>query len=401
MIEAQFNGYDGPVLRSIRENANVSLRRVARVAGMSHGHLSKLERGEPGRPVTPAVLRAYEAVCGVRLAGAGPNGPRRGHLSQARRRTLNAKIAAVAVGGLPDEQVHQALDATGRILTPPSIDEIDLTVVEQAAAMCTTSDLRLGGQACEQQARALLRWAVGLLGAEATESLTTRLHAAIGALAHRAGWSAFDSDSHNVARSLLTIALSAATRADDPDLRAHILADLAAQHNHLGYPADALSLVRFGETDERIGPHVRMVLETVRARAYGVLGDAEACQRHLDRAGQQQAIAAASETSDWRATVATPAQLAAATGHALADLATRTGSAELRDQATRHLAHAAERLRPDRGRAAALCAARAATLHLQAGQSEPAASWKRRAADLAAGIRSARLTACLVGTTPA
>lgn len=138
------NGYDGPTLRSIRESAHISLRKVARVAGMSHGHLSKVERGEPGRPVTPAVLNAYETVCGVQLTGAaahppadGADGWRRGHLSQARRRTLNAKLAAVAVGGQLGEQVNRILDATGRILAPPSIDEVDLTTVEHAATSWT------------------------------------------------------------------------------------------------------------------------------------------------------------------------------------------------------------------------------------------------------------------------
>jgi hypothetical protein len=31
---------------------------------MSHGHLSKVERGEHGRPVTPAIIAAYERVTG-------------------------------------------------------------------------------------------------------------------------------------------------------------------------------------------------------------------------------------------------------------------------------------------------------------------------------------------------
>jgi hypothetical protein len=37
---------------------------------MSHGHLSKVERGEHGRPVTPAITAAYERVTGVKLAEA-------------------------------------------------------------------------------------------------------------------------------------------------------------------------------------------------------------------------------------------------------------------------------------------------------------------------------------------
>lgn len=395
------NGYDGPTLRSIRECAHTSLRKVAHAAGMSHGHLSKVERGEPGRPVTPAVLNAYERVCRVRLTGSsgheptGVDGWRRGYLSEARRRTLNAKIAAVAVGGALGEQLSRILDSTGRILAPPEISGPDVAAVERAAAMCTRLDLRLGGQVCDQQARALLRWAVGLLAAEAGGPLTARLHTAIGALAGRAGWSAFDADSHDVARSLFTVALYAATRADDADLRAHVLADLAAQHNFLGYPADALQIARFGEVDERVGPHVRMVLEGVRARAYGVLGDVDACRRHCDRAGAAQAIAAGDRIGGWRATIATPAQLAATTGHALADLARRTGSAEIRDQAAQRLAAAVNQLGPGRARASGLCAARLAALHLGAGEPGRAAGWERRATDLAAGVRSARVAGAL------
>jgi transcriptional regulator with XRE-family HTH domain len=43
---------DGPTLRAIRESTGTALRRIARHAGMSHGHLSKVEHGEHGRPVT-------------------------------------------------------------------------------------------------------------------------------------------------------------------------------------------------------------------------------------------------------------------------------------------------------------------------------------------------------------
>lgn len=73
---------DGPSLRELRKHYGVHLRRVAREAKMSHGHLSKVERGEAGREVTPAVLAAYEKAFGVRLseAGGGPGGWQPGQL---------------------------------------------------------------------------------------------------------------------------------------------------------------------------------------------------------------------------------------------------------------------------------------------------------------------------------
>jgi hypothetical protein len=62
----------------------------------------------------------------------------------------------------------------------------------------------------------------------------------VGGLAARCAWTAFDTGSHEAARSLFRLALYAAGRAGDPDLRAHILADVAAQHRYLGYHEDCL-----------------------------------------------------------------------------------------------------------------------------------------------------------------
>ena len=108
--------YDGPTLRSVRESVRVPLRRVARLAGMSHGHLSKVERGEHGRPVTPAILTAYEKATGVRLAGATVIGRgedaagaewRRGRLSDARPDRRGG-------GGRPGRRTDRAADRRDR-----------------------------------------------------------------------------------------------------------------------------------------------------------------------------------------------------------------------------------------------------------------------------------------------
>jgi transcriptional regulator with XRE-family HTH domain len=392
------SGYDGPTLRSVRESSGVPLRRVARQAGMSHGHLSKVERAEPGRPVTPAVLAAYEKATGVRLTGIAGHAPgdpeaggwRRGHLSEARRNTLNAKIAAVAVGGPLDDQLVRILDATGRITVPARIEIPDVTQVEHAAALCTEIDLRFGGGVADQMARALLRWAVGLLGTGISKKIHPRLYAAIGALAQRAGWASFDTDSHETARHLFTIALYAAGRSDDADLRAHVIADFAAQHNFLGYPQDCLSIVRQAEVDERIGPASRMVINAVKARAYASRGDLEAYQRHTELA--EHAHTNVADQEGWLATVATSAQLFAGTGHAAATLARRTRSTAAEEEARLRLTKAIDQLDPIRqARAAALCPAQLATLHLDAGELDSGLAWGRRLVAAAADVRSSRL----------
>lgn len=392
------NGYDGPTLRSLRESQGVTLRRVARQAGLSHGHLSKVERGELGRPVTPAVLAAYEAATGIRLTGVAGHGPgepggwRRGHLNEARRRTLNAKIAAVAVGGTLGEQLTRIMEATGRLRVPEQIEEADATQVRRAGEVCTGVDLQFGGGVSAYLARAVLRWAIGLLECEGSDQVVADLHAAVAELAQRAGWAAFDADAHDMARSLLTVALYAATRADDPDLRAHVIADFATQHNYLGYPDDCLALVRFGEVDERVGPAVRMVLCGVKARAFAMRGEERECRQHLDLAEQAHTEAATAGGAGWLATVATPAHLYATTGHAAATLARRTGSASARAEAHQRLAAAIDHLDPaGQARTAVLCQAQLATLLLEAGDRSEGADQATRVLEAATGIRSHRL----------
>jgi len=124
---------DGPTLRAVRESLQVPLRRIARSAGMSHGHLSKVERGEHGRPVTPAIMNAYERVTGVKLSeAAGQLAERRerdtgrgrkrwvpGQLTDMRRQAFNAAVGALALGGFLGEPVSRLIDSTGRPVTPP------------------------------------------------------------------------------------------------------------------------------------------------------------------------------------------------------------------------------------------------------------------------------------------
>ncbi|MPZ26498.1 MAG: helix-turn-helix domain-containing protein [Micromonosporaceae bacterium] len=272
---------DGPTLRAVRESIGVPLRRIARQAGMSHGHLSKVERGEHGRPVTPAIMAAYERVTGVRLAEAAVDVARRrdrdtgrrgqswrpGQLTDMRRQAFNAAIGAIAIGGHLGEPTGRLIDSTGRPVTPTPPELVDVDQLVQVTDLLTGLDLRHGGGLVSQLCKALLRWAVVMLDAAGmTDPAPVRLSAAVSALAARAGWAAFDTAAHEAARSLFRLALYTAARAGDPDLRAHVLADVAAQHNQLGYHFDALEIIRLAEGDERVAPGVRMVLHGVKGR---------------------------------------------------------------------------------------------------------------------------------------
>jgi hypothetical protein len=146
---------------------------------MSHGHLSKVERGEYGRPVTPAIMAGYERTTGVRLAEAtativergGKQAASRGkiwrpgELTDMRRRAYNAAIAALTIGGHLGEPYGRLLDSTGRPLTPAPPDAANVAQLVQTAELVTTLDLRYGGGLVGQLGKALLRWAVTMLDA--------------------------------------------------------------------------------------------------------------------------------------------------------------------------------------------------------------------------------------------
>jgi transcriptional regulator with XRE-family HTH domain len=413
---------DGPTLRAVRENTGTPLRRIARSAGMSHGHLSKVERGEHGRPVTPAIVTAYERVTGVRLDEAAAKVAERrlreagrdakvwvpGQMTDPRRVGYNAAIGALAVGGFLGEPVSRLIDSAGRPAIPPVPDLWDLAQLEQTCQLLTGLDMRYGGGLVAQLGKAVLGWAVPMLNArDMDEPDATGLHAVLAAIAHRAGWAAFDVAAHESARSLFRLALSAAVRGEDHDLRGHVLADVAAQHNQLGYHHDALQLIRLGEGDERISPPVRMVLHGVKARVYGALGQVEPCRQQIQaaQAAFDQPTPEPPERPGWVATLATPARLEALAGHALAELAIRTGDDGHRGEAIQRLTRAVDGFDPAvHARAHALCLARIGLLQTSSGgenDSDQFAQWVRERLPDHERIRSQRLAAVLENTPPA
>jgi transcriptional regulator with XRE-family HTH domain len=402
--------YDGPTLRAVRENMGVPLRQIARLARMSHGHLSKVERGEHGRPITPAIVAAYERATGVSLAesaaavAAQREGVRRrgvwqpGRLSDLRRLAFNAAVGALAVGGQLGDPFTRVIDSAGRPMTPAPVQVADIAQLEATADWLTGLDLRYGGGLVADLGKLLLRWAVPMLDeVSVAEAAGRRLYAAVTTLAGRTAWAAFDVGGHESARYLFRLGMYTAVRSGDVDLRAHMLADAAAQHAHIGYHEDALELVRLVEGDERISAAVRMVLYGVKARAYAGVADAAACRRQIALAEHAHAAAQDADLGDgWLAQVARPGRLYAVTGHAVARLARSSAQPGDLQEACRRLGDAAQALDPvTDARARALCLSRLAVLHLTSGDLEPGVHRAREAIGAASLIRSTRLTRAL------
>jgi hypothetical protein len=380
---------------------------------VTESHLSRVERGE--RPVTPSIVAVYEKALGVPIEDAVRAARRSADDAQrqaddAHRQAFNATMATVAVGGPTTEPADQLLADVGVGVPPARVGLAEVAHVEQVAATVRDLDWQYGGGLAWQIADRFLRWALRLRGASMTGPVQTRLEAALGMLAMRAGWAAFDADRHAAARGLFTVALGAAVRGGDRDLRAHVLADVGAQYSYLGFPDDCLTMVWLAE-NEQVGPAVRSLLHGVKARAYAAKGDPVACARELEATEAAGAAVVRDDVPAWLGGF-DPAHTQAVCGHATAVLAARSGREDDLVDACKRLTHAVEGLEAaGRVRALALCQTRLAMLHAGTGEASEAAAWARQALGTMGNLRSvrvggeladlrARAVSCLPGQLP-
>jgi transcriptional regulator with XRE-family HTH domain len=278
--QATINGIDGPTLRSIRLSRKVPLRQIARSSHMSHGHLSKVERGEVGRPVTPAVLAAYAKATGVDLDVIEPgkriDGWQVGQLSHRQRAYFNQLVGGLSIGGPLEDEMGLILDARGRL---PLLTVVDDRCVQQLLMVAELLE-RLEGAVPGLVARTVLRWLVDVLDLhdkhredERDQPITMGEHARAGLfavvsrLARRAGRAAVEIGSHEAARTNLTVSLYAAVIADGADLRALALTEIGRQYQGFGQHDDCLAIARLALTDERVSEPVRCRLDELKARS--------------------------------------------------------------------------------------------------------------------------------------
>jgi transcriptional regulator with XRE-family HTH domain len=273
---------DGPTLRTVRENFRVPIRKIAKWAGMSHGHLSKVERGEYGRPVTPAILSAYEKVIGVRitpeLADQPPSQETRrawqsADLGPVQQRRYVSDAIALGASGYLGESIGKLTDSAGITVEPPRLGIPEGMQLVHVARSLAGLDVQFAGVMAGPIAMVLTRWITKLTVLVPPEApAVAPVHAALSLSAARAAWWKADIGSHAAARSLFKLAAYAAARSGDPDLRARALAGLSAHHARAGYPEGAIDVLRVAQGDERVSPEVRTLLTGVRQRTLDAIG---------------------------------------------------------------------------------------------------------------------------------
>lgn len=386
----------GAMLQALRERAGLSLREVARRSAenpnmaLSATHLGRVE--QEVRSVSPAVVAAYEHAVRVPLAHVIDQLLPQGRPDEAARQQFHTAVAVTVAGGAHEDQDLRLLEeAATRLEVPARIGASDVAHLEQVAALVRGLDLRYGGEVAGRLAYQPVRWAVRLREAKMTELVRRRLHVATGVLALSAGWCAFDANRHGGARALFRVALACAARADEPDLRAHVLADIAAQQNYLGFAGDALRTVRLGDGDERIGPAVQCMLHGVRGRAYAALGERDRCIREVEAAEQTAAQVEPGAAPQWLGGWE-PCHVQAVCGHAYAQLAKASSLVDPVEWHKRLSGAVDELAAAGRLRAAGLCLATLTRMHTQLGNSDEADSWVDRARQLSVDLHSARVS---------
>src|SRR5690606_30596906 len=319
----------GQMLRLLRERQGIGLRAVARRSrggmALSDSHLSRVERGE--RQVTPAVMAAYERAIGIPITVDVISDLAEQHPHQDREwERFHSNIAMLAGGGLVGHDPDRLLDeGSGYVGSPTRVGHSDVVQVEQAAVSVRSLGFRQGGELAGYLATQVLRWASGMYCACMANEVRRRLDVAIGSVAAWAGWSACDSHRFGAARALLEFALGAAVRADEPDLRAHVLVDIAGLRHHLGCPTDALRVLRLADGDERIGPAVQSMLHGARARVYAGMGERDVCEREVQLVEDAAARVEPQAVPDWLGGWEF-AHVQAICGHAYGQLAEVSGS---------------------------------------------------------------------------
>ncbi|MBP2340212.1 hypothetical protein JOF41_006390 [Saccharothrix coeruleofusca] len=167
------------------------------------------------------------------------------------RRELLAAATAVLAGTTTPDPLARLLDGLGAPDVPRQVGRSEVEAVRQAATVCTTMDLRYGGEVAAHVSGGALRWAVSLLDASMRADTRVELCEAVGALADRTAWTYFDSGRTRCAHRLSALALRTADKGADPDLRAHVLLNMAAQVGD-ALPGEAVHLVEVALSDRRV-----------------------------------------------------------------------------------------------------------------------------------------------------
>ncbi|MGH3693010.1 MAG: XRE family transcriptional regulator, partial [Pseudonocardiaceae bacterium] len=296
--------------------------------------------------------------------------------------------AALGAGALVLGPVAALLESTEPTPVPARVGATEIEQTRTAARVFSSWDFTYGGGLVREAVMGQLRWSVGLLDATCPDRLRPELFSAVGSLARRAGYVAFDAGIYDDARHLLEFALGCAERADDWHLRAYVLDGMALLAIWTGQPDEGLTLAehalvradRLTETEQAILHHDRGRALAKMRRVNETLTAVGVAEDHFARSTPAN--------DPPFTTYYNAAFLAGNTGDALFDLAVAGHNiTQATDRLTAAVAgHTASHARPR-----AICQTKLASLTMATGDPLQAATIGHAALDVAGTIRSRRV----------
>ncbi|MGH3777741.1 MAG: XRE family transcriptional regulator [Pseudonocardiaceae bacterium] len=362
-----------------------------KIVELSANYIGQLERGKirwPGK----VYREALRAILGVSTdAALGFVNARRAvvRLEDVDRKQFLHSTAALGVGALALGPVAALLEGTEPTPIPARIGTTEIEQIRTAARVFSSWDFTYGGGLAREAVMGQLRWSAGLLDATCPARLRPELFSAVGDLAHRAGFMAFDVGAYEDARRVLSFALACAEQADDWHLRAYVLDSMALQAIWTGRPDEGLTLTEQALVRaDRLTETGQAMLHTDRGRALA----------RMRRVSETLTAVGVAEDHFGHATPANDppflvnynaAFLAGNTGHALFDLAVLGHNLA---QATDRLTAAAASHTASHARSGAICLTKLASLTMATGDPIQSATIGNAALDAAGTVRSRRVT---------
>lgn len=262
----------------------------------------------------------------------------------------------------------------------------EVAELRRAAENARHADSRFGGGSAPAQsaARLLVTAAAPLLGGSCTVTVEREMYSAAAELARLAGWAAFDTGRHQLARAYFRQALYMAQAGLDAPLTAYVLACMSLQATLIGNTGEAVDLAsNAGRTAH--SPRLQAFARLVEARAHargGAPRAAGACLADAERLLDRAASYGLHDEPGWLDFFTHP-RLAADAAEIHRDLHDPHGC-------LRWHAQAAAMAPGDFARSVGMRLSVVATAHLQAGELDQALALGRRSADVLKDVASHR-----------
>lgn len=364
----------------------------ARTVELDANYIGKLEQGVIRWPQDPDRRAGFRAVLGARTdAELGFRRPRRTHIMLGgvdRHEFIRATLGLTAGAALGGSAIGDLMGSLKPTPVPTVVGMTQVGEVRAAAKVFETWDNLRGGGLLREAVAAQLRYCAELLNARCPDRVRRELFSAVGYFGDVAGFMAFDSFAHDDARRIFRFALYCAEEADDWQLRAQILTDMAAHANRCADPDTGLTLIESAMVrTDRLTATQRAKLHTARARSLSKLGRVQDTAAAVGLADEEFSRCRPVDDPPWLAYYDTAGH-STATGIALSEVAVH---GHFVAEARKRLSAAVAERGPAYARGRALTQAKLASLVMATGDPDEAAALGGQALDWAGALRSRRV----------